>query len=51
MKTIGILNQKGGYGKPTITANLAAEACGDGKRVLMIDGDQQGSTMSLHAIQ
>ncbi len=51
MKTIGILNQKGGCGKSTICANIATEASADGKRVLMIDGDVQASTMAWRAIR
>jgi chromosome partitioning protein len=43
MKTISIINYKGGVGKTTLTANLAAELAWRGHRVLMIDLDAQAS--------
>ena len=46
MKTIALLNQKGGTAKTTSAINLAGELTRRGKRVLIIDMDTQGNATS-----
>lgn len=43
MPTVSIINYKGGVGKTTVTANLAAELAWRGLRVLALDLDSQAS--------
>ncbi len=43
MPVVSVINYKGGVGKTTTTANLAAELAWRGKRVLLLDLDAQAS--------
>ncbi len=43
MPVIAVINYKGGVGKTTIAANLAAELAWRGKRILLLDLDAQAS--------
>ena len=46
MKTLAIVSQKGGSGKTTISVHLAACAAKEGKVVVLLDLDPQGSCYS-----
>lgn len=45
MKVISLASAKGGVGKSTLAVNLAAAMVEDGKSVLILDMDPQGSAM------
>ena len=51
MKVIGVLNQKGGVGKTTISVNLASELARRGNKVLLVDADPQGSALDWSEIR
>jgi cellulose biosynthesis protein BcsQ len=44
MRTVAVLNQKGGVGKTTVTLGLASAASAARRRVLVVDLDPQGSS-------
>lgn len=50
MRTIAIVNQKGGTGKSTTAVNLSAALAERGRRVLIIDLDPQYSATSWYAV-
>ncbi len=49
MNVITLASRKGGAGKSTLTAQLAAQAQVAGKRVLVVDADPQGSLKLWHS--
>ena len=51
MKVISVVNYKGGVGKTTFVANIASKLAKEGRKVLLIDLDPQGSlTFSFIAV-
>ena len=50
MKTISILNLKGGVAKTFTAANMAYELYRRGYKVLLIDNDKQGSMITASLI-
>lgn len=51
MHVIAVLNQKGGSGKTTIATHLARALQLDGKDVLLVDSDPQGSARDWSAVR
>jgi chromosome partitioning protein len=52
MHVVSVMNYKGGVGKTTLTANVAAEIANVGHRVLMIDLDPQANlTFSFYTVE
>lgn len=51
MKTIAVLNQKGGAGKTTIATHLATALQYSGHTVLLVDSDPQGSARDWAAVR
>jgi len=49
MPVIAVLNEKGGAGKTTIATNLSRALQLQGKNVILIDSDPQGSARDWHA--
>lgn len=43
MEVVSVINYKGGVGKTTVTANIAAQMAWEGKKVLLIDLDPQAN--------
>lgn len=48
---VTVANTKGGVGKSTIATNLAVEAASEGKNVLIIDADTQGSSIAWRSLR
>src|SRR5690606_15686787 len=51
MRTIALMNQKGGVGKTTTTVNLGAALAERGRRVLLIDLDPQAHLTITYGVE
>lgn len=47
---LAVVNQKGGVGKTSLVVNLAGLRSQDGRRVMVVDTDPQGSLLQWHAV-
>ena len=48
---LGVLSQKGGVGKTTLSLNIAAHHAIQGRRVLVVDADPQGSALTWSTVR
>jgi len=51
MRSIMVLNSKGGSGKSTVSTNLASYYASQGKKVLLVDFDPQSSSLEWLAVR
>lgn len=51
MKTIAFVNSKGGVGKTTLATNIAVMFAKSKKKILLIDADQQGSSVDFRGLR
>lgn len=51
MKVIAFVNSKGGVGKTTLATNISVMFARSRKKILLIDADQQGSSMDFRGLR